>query len=195
MKPIVTLADLEKEFSIDSLTKVTDYDAHFRNIAESLFANFAIQNGPDIYRFVEIEFYLNTTETKDHKISYPRQTSAGEWFLHESGVDLAFESNDDVYGGILIRSIKSGTSYEYKEGDQFINGPRKSSWYILDGQNAFGHDERLSRLIEAPTEWEAGSSMSFTRHGIKNDDKQFRFTIPLGLWEKYCKGYSAFPHQ
>ncbi len=191
MKQIITLAELEKEFSIDSLTKVTDYNAHFKYIAESLFENFAIQNGSDIYRFVEIEFYLNTTETKDRKISYSRHTSAGDWFLHENGVDLAFESNGDVYGGILIRSIKSGTSYA---GGQFINGPRKTSWYIFDGQNAFGRSERVSRLIEAPTEWKAGSSESFTRHGIKNDDKNFRFTIPLELWRDH-KGYSAFPRQ
>lgn len=58
MEKITTIIELEKAFSIESLSKITDYDAYFKYLAESLFENFEIRNGDDVYRFVEIEFYL-----------------------------------------------------------------------------------------------------------------------------------------
>lgn len=93
MEKITTIIELEKAFGIDSLSKITDYDTYFKYLAESLFENFEIRNGDDVYRFVEIEFYLRKTESESRKIAYERETCAGEWFLHDNGVDIAFESN------------------------------------------------------------------------------------------------------
>ena len=73
---------------------------------------------------------------------------------------------------------------------EFINGPRKCLWHILEGLNAFGHNERLPRLEEASIQEEI-ESKAFTRHMIKDDDKLFRFTIPLNLWNH--KGNTGFP--
>lgn len=188
MEKITTIIELEKAFSIESLSKITDYDTYFKYLAESLFENFEIRNGDDVYRFVEIEFYLRKTESESRKIAYERETCAGEWFLHENGVDIAFESNKQFYGGILIRSIKKSVSYTVD--GEFINGPRKCSWHIFDGLNAFAHNERITRIEEASVS-EQIKSNAFTRHGIKDDDKLFRFTIPFELWNH--KGYSGFP--
>ncbi len=188
MEKITTIIELEKAFSIESLSKITDYDTYFKYLAESLFENFEIRNGDDVYRFVEIEFYLRKTESESRKIAYERETCAGEWFLHDNGVDIAFESNKQFYGGILIRSIKKSVSYTVD--GEFINGPRKCSWYIFDGLNAFAHNERITRIEEASVR-EQIKSNAFARHGIKDDDKLFRFTIPFELWNH--KGYSGFP--
>ena len=190
MEKLTTLAELEKAFSIKALSDVKDYDEYFRMLAESLFCNFQIRNGNDVFRFVEMEFYLRATESKDRKIAYDRVTAAGEWFLHDNGVDLSFESNDDFYGGILIRAMKQCKSYH--DAGEFINGPRKCSWYILDGLNAFGKNERCGRVEEAEVR-EDIALRTFTRQGIKDDDKLFRFTIPLDMWEH--KGYSGFPKE
>lgn len=102
MDMITSLLELEKAFRIETLSKITNYDIFFKALAESLFNNFQIRNGNDIFRFVEIEFYLRATESESRKIAYERETRAGEWFLHDNGVDIAFESNKDFYGGILI---------------------------------------------------------------------------------------------
>lgn len=188
MEKVTSLSELENALSIETLSKVTNYDMYFKTLAESLFDNFQIRNGNDVFRFVEIEFYLRATESESRKIAYERETSAGEWFLHDNGVDIAFESNKEFYGGILVRSLKKSSSYSID--GEFINGPRKCSWYILDGLNAFGHNERLPRIEEAPIH-EHIDSKAFTRQGIKGDDKLFRFTIPFNLWEH--KGYTGFP--
>lgn len=185
---LTKLIELEKAFSIESLSQISDYDVHFRMLAESLINNFQIRSGNNVYRLVEIEFYLRKTESADRKIAYERETVAGEWFIHDNGVDLAFESNKDFYGGILIRAIKRSTSFNAP--GEFINGPRKCLWNLLDGLNAFGHNIYTPQIEEADV-IESIDICSFTRQGIKEDDKLFRFTIPLYMWEH--KGYSAFP--
>ena len=189
MEMITSLAELEKAFNIKALSETKNYDEYFWMLAESLFCNFQIRNGNDVFRFVEIEFYLRATEAEDRKIAYDRVTAAGEWFLHDNGVDLSFESNVEFYGGILIRAMKQSKSYH--EAGEFLNGPRKCSWYILDGLNAFGKNERCGRIEEAEIR-EDIELRTFTRHGIKGDDKQFRFTIPLDMWPKES-GYKAYP--
>lgn len=188
MNTITSLTDLEKAFSIESLSNVTDYDSHFRMLAESLINNFQIRSGNDVYRLVEIEFYLRKTEAADRKIAYERETCAGDWFIHDNGFDLSFESYKDFYGGILIRSVKRSKSF-YETGE-FINGPRKCLWNLVDGLNAFGHNIHTP-LIEEASVKDSLEVRSFTRQGIKEDDKLFRFTIPLNIWEH--KGYTGFP--
>jgi len=190
MEQITSIKELEKAFSIESMSNVSDYDTYFRMIAESLIGNFQINNGNEVYRFVEIEFYLSKTENAKRKIAYERETSAGEWFLHENGVDISFESNKQFYGGILVRSLKVAKSFS--SNGEFINGPRKCSWYIFDGLNAFGHSEHFPVIQKAEIS-ESFELGTFKRQGIKNDDKKFRFTIPLDLWKH--KGYAGFPQE
>ena len=40
---------------------------------------------------IDIEFYWFSKNHKD-TITYPRNCNAGDWFFHNSGVDLAFDS-------------------------------------------------------------------------------------------------------
>ena len=54
MDMITSLLELEKAFRIETLSKITNYDIFFKALAESLFNNFQIRNGNDIFRFVEI---------------------------------------------------------------------------------------------------------------------------------------------
>lgn len=98
---------------------------------------------------------------------------------------------------LLLKAINNftevfsyGQSVSYTVDGEFINGPRKCSWHIFDGLNAFAHNERITRIEEASVR-EQIKSNAFTRQGIKDDDKLFRFTIPFELWNH--KGYSGFP--
>lgn len=110
---------------------------YFSEVAELLMNNYLISKRDINYEIVEIEFYLFSPNHQDI-ITYPRNSKAGEWFFHQSGVDLTFESKDNQFGGILIRGIKRITRRE--EGDNrplLILGPQKCVDELWDAFNAF----------------------------------------------------------
>lgn len=110
---------------------------YFSDVAESLMNNHVISKHGVTYEIVEIEFYLFSPAHYDF-ITYPRNVAVGEWFFHQSGVDLTFESNRDHFGGILLRGIKRITPRA--EGDSrplLILGPQKCVDELWDNFNAF----------------------------------------------------------
>lgn len=93
---------------------------HFKELAYNLMNNFRIKKSDDLYyRILEVEFYWFSQEHQD-LITYQRKTKPGDWFFHQSGVDICFGSNctmnakgqvsmcdeNTCFGGILIRSIE-----------------------------------------------------------------------------------------
>jgi hypothetical protein len=108
---------------------ITEANANerFTEIAKELFCNYEIKKGDKTYDFVELEFYYYSDKHKDI-MTYPRNTVAGEWFNHRSGVDITFKSEKKVHaeatsvkdeiaenvfgGGILIKSIQEKGSSE-----------------------------------------------------------------------------------
>lgn len=78
----------------------------FQFIAVQLFRNYHIRKGEYRYDFLELEFYYHN-EKHPEKCVYPRNSYAGDWFFHLSGVDIAFKSDQDkgFYGGILVRAL------------------------------------------------------------------------------------------
>lgn len=99
----------------------------FADIAAELFGKWHIRQGGVICRFLEVEFYYYSASHRDCKTPrrggdgtpvpfvYTRVSDAGDFFLHDSGVDLCFTSRvaDSrrreatlLYGGgILLRSL------------------------------------------------------------------------------------------
>ena len=94
------------------------YEDYFKSIAKNMFMNYCIKKGDETYYFTSLEFYFCHNNHFD-MITYPRNTEAGQWFFHQSGVDLTFKSHftnnskfsykpsvslkdDYAYGGILI---------------------------------------------------------------------------------------------
>ena len=95
------------------MENVENVKGRFVEIAKRLFRDFHIEKGEVCYDFLEIEFYFFSNNHPD-TTTYPRDTEAGEWFFHLSGLDIAFKSKKrhekgkdvNVFGGgILIRSI------------------------------------------------------------------------------------------
>src|SRR5205807_688183 len=104
------------------------YDEQFKKIAEYLI-NEAILYLPkqQKYQIIELEFYFNDSENGDddsnddgrlhcdpYSHQHDHQKTCGEWYFHRvgktgyrggsrKGIDITF-GNEDVYGGILIRS-------------------------------------------------------------------------------------------
>ncbi|RYG11954.1 MAG: hypothetical protein EOO07_19800 [Chitinophagaceae bacterium] len=106
----------------------------FEAIARTLFDNYAIQTDNALYRFVEIEFYWNSTNHIDNS-TYQRKhvdPKSGDWFFHFSGVDIALRNEQTGgYGGILIRKIYDINS------EKIINGPMVCAMKLFSCTNAF----------------------------------------------------------
>ena len=134
----------------------------FQKIAETLMKSYVIKKGKKSYAIVEIEFYLYTPSHQDF-ITYPRDTKAGRWFFHQSGVDLTFKSKDieyhkekykketyklknfPIFGGILIRGI-----YDI-QNDEYIFGPQRCVSVLWDNFDAFEPLGEQYPIIEKET--------------------------------------------
>ena len=112
-------------------------EERFKEIALTLFNDFAIQKDSKRYLFNEIEFYFYNHLHRDI-ITHPRLSKALYWYVNDfGGIDINFESNisfrekedtvsskikyilDDkaVFGGILIRQLVSC------DGKETLDGP------------------------------------------------------------------------
>lgn len=63
----------------------------FKEVAQKLMSEYAIKKGDDYYQMVEIEFYWYSPNHPDLSV-YPRNSKAGNWYLHPNGVDITLES-------------------------------------------------------------------------------------------------------
>lgn len=128
---MTTISELRHKLSLldcpKEQDKICDY---FKGIADLLMNKCVICKGESNYEIVEIEFYLFTPNHQD-VITYPRNCKAGQWFFHQSGVDLTFETTDKQFGGILIRGMR-----EFESGKQ-IFGPLNCVNMLWDMFDAF----------------------------------------------------------
>ncbi len=187
MKIYASLEELVSALHLNSINTPDEFDSIFDDIAYSLFNNFAIRRGEKLYRFVEIEFYHSLADDLDGK-TLKRDSKAGDWFFHDYGVDIAFESDDTRYGGILIRSIVEGDSYE--NGEIFTNGPRNSFWEIFDQLSAVNGNQHYPLVIESHTDVEIRPIKSL--RWPFGGNKKYRYSIPAIYWKDHKK-YKAFP--
>lgn len=130
------------------------YESIFWDFAKFLMQKYQIKAGDDIYDFNEIEFYFN--DNKNHKDCYthchPLQTRTYCWYVHRGlnnsikngnrkGLDITFGSGTNIFGGILIRSIK--------KVNQIIPGPSLSVdalIYSLQVQNISDFAEKIEQI-------------------------------------------------
>ena len=112
----------------------------FSSIAKLLLNKCVVRVGKKNYRLLEIEFYLYSSTHPD-MITYPRTAEkGGNWFFHQSGVDISFNSyckpasedgkyclnSDNRFGGILIRSmVEVDDKMNYLPKSKPIHGPMK----------------------------------------------------------------------
>ena len=117
----------------------TNITEKFNVLADTLLNKIALNVNNELYRLIEIEFYLKTKEHPDPFIHGDKdQTIPSKWYFHRQnggsykggtykGVDITFGYKDtkDVYGGILIRSILD------IKNNKLIEGSCKVVDYIL----------------------------------------------------------------
>lgn len=65
-----------------------------------LLQDYALEVAGVKFAFAEIEIYTNAD-----KNTYKRTSSAGDIFFHNFGFDICFNSSEEAYGGVLVRSL------------------------------------------------------------------------------------------
>ena len=185
MERIETIDELRQALRLEGIHDIGQLESRFEEIAKSLFNHFAIRNGDNLYRFVEIEFYHSLTDKEDGAvITYPRESAAGEWFMHDNGVDITFKSDEGSFGGILIRSIKA-------DDREFINGPRNSMWEIFDRLDALSPAANCPVIVPSKNEIAITPARS-QRWNIKTSHREYRYSYPSVLWPR-PNNYQAYP--
>lgn len=139
-----TIVELIDKLSLSNCPKEQkELFEYFKGIANLLMNRCVISKGEVNYEILEVEFYLFTPDHQD-VITYPRELSAGQWFFHQSGVDLTFESNRKHFGGILIRGLRN------LETGQLTFGPQKCVDLLWDKSDAFKiHENEYPTIIVA----------------------------------------------
>lgn len=180
------LSELKEKLSLSNCPKQqVDFFDYFREIANLLMNKCIISKGEAKYEIVEIEFYLLTPDHQDI-ITYPRDTKAGQWFFHQSGVDLAFERNTNHFGGILIRGLRN-----IKTGELTL-GPQRCVDLLWNKFNAFKIQENEYPIIVVAPHTLDESIQNFPRWiQVKDEDK----SIKLEYWTERVKdkGYDVCP--
>lgn len=177
-KNLLTMATINLE---DLLKGVKPEVASFKEIAEKLFKNYCIvkqyenakDSGVEIYYFKEIEFYLYTNKHTDNRHVYPRICKTGQWFVHYSGVDIAFETKLDgkkinQCGGILIRALRK------KRTNEIIAGPLRCLMELFNYSNTFPSIVQMKDFVFYDKDLQKNTH----RIGFKESEpKKYRFYI------------------
>ena len=208
MKEINNIDDLRNLLRQEWLLDGSNIEKKFQDLASILLHNVVILKGNKKYKLTDIEFYFYCPTHQDI-ITYPRNSKAGEWFFHSSGVDLSFESNvpmrekastgklvpcltsDSAFGGILIRGIKHiGCFSDHQEEKYKLNGPMKVCEELFDKFDAFGYPDDFPRII---LEKHNATSHIKSNHrvNLKSASKTTKDKVASILANNYCSNDSG----
>lgn len=203
MKETNSINDLRNLLQQKWLLDGNCIEKKFQHLASILLHDVAILKGNKKYRLTDIEFYFYCPTHQDI-ITYPRNSKAGEWFFHSSGVDLSFESNvpmrekastgklvpcltsDSAFGGILIRGIKHIDCFsDHQEEKYKLNGPMKVCEELFDKFDAFGEVNNFPRLTLESHDTTSGIK-SCHRVNLKPASKTLKEKVFSILANNYC---------
>ena len=208
MKETNSINDLRNLLQQKWLLDGNCIEKKFQHLASILLHDVAILKGNKKYRLTDIEFYFYCPTHQDI-ITYPRNSKAGEWFFHSSGVDLSFESNvpmrekastgklvpcltsDSAFGGILIRGIKHIDCFsDHQEEKYKLNGPMKVCEELFDKFDAFGYPDDFPRII---LEKHNATSHIKSSHrvNLKSASKTTKDKVASILANNYCDNDSG----
>ena len=208
MKEINNIDDLRNLLRQEWLLDGSNIEKKFQDLASILLHNVVILKGNKKYKLTDIEFYFYCPTHQDI-ITYPRNSKAGEWFFHSSGVDLSFESNvpmrekastgklvpcltsDSAFGGILIRGIKHIDCFsDHQEEKYKLNGPMKVCEELFDKFDAFDNPDDFPRII---LEKHNATSHIKSSHrvNLKSASKTTKDKVASILANNYCSNDSG----
>lgn len=156
-----------------TMAESIDVKAEFEAISKALLNDCIITKGKIKYRIREIEFYLMRKDYQDF-VTYPRTCNAGDWFFHNSGVDIAFESkcsepkaNPEVdrFGGVLIRTVERLNDHEV------FDGPIRVVNEVVDMFNALNPSFDAPRLMVEEGKFQEEFNTPQPRHNVTLDER------------------------
>lgn len=170
----------EKLEKVVSLKSKEELEKAFNELAFQLLNGYVIEKtigkNTQTYEFAEIEFYLRSGAFNDPCVHKYAQSEAGCFRVHYSGVDLTFGSSilesdlnkisakmplteDQYYGGILIRVLKKGSEY--------ICGPLRVQTELFSGLSI--ENENLSIKLKEKESIPQKQLAWTTRQGVNED--------------------------
>jgi len=182
----------------------------FDLIADKLLNETILCTSENKYRICEIEFYFHHPKHQDdYTHQAPEQLNYGTWYFHKfgnhvtfkegtwKGMDLTLGRKDNVYCGILIRSIKN------LDDKTFIEGPSKCVDAILKDCNCskvkdFVNEEKMNVLANKRSlilkdeklikkKISKGIRIGLSDKYPHYQKKHYRFAIDTGLLKKKIK--------
>ena len=159
---------------------VNGLEEKFDEIAKILLTKTKIVKGIREYYITDIEFYLYCDGHEDI-ITYPRSCEAGDWFFHDSGVDISFGSNssfedgkailknNSFFGGILLRGISlienKDSSNKGVNGTDLKDRPSNVFYELFRNFSAFSGVVEFPKLVKCELERD---SIKIEKHKRKN---------------------------
>jgi len=181
--------ELETILSLESkIYQEKSYHQIFTILAEKLLNHYCIIVNQKPLRICEIEFYLKTPKHQDIFTHCDKdQQIFNRWYFHRQngksyksgtykGLDLTFgysKQHNNIYGGILIRSIKD------LETDKLIEGPCKVVDYILKLTDCKSIQELVTNCQKMNEQ-----SNNETIHAKKLDNNSLLYITPYKLQDE-----------
>jgi hypothetical protein len=168
---IETVENRLKRLLKTTVEKESNLHQLFDDIADILLLHTEIAIGDSIrYTIEEIEFYYFKNGCFNNSIyncSYPRNSQACDFLWHYSGVDICFESTNDSFGGVLIRSLKKRTIENGEcTNDELIGGPMRCATDLTNTSMKTGN--RMELVInEQPIK--VATPQTTIRQGVEAD--------------------------
>lgn len=156
----------------------------FKLLAKKLLSEYVIIKGEKTYRIIELEFYFYNKNHPD-KAVYKRIIESGRWYSHLSGIDISFESREEYYGGVLIRSLVSSKN-------EITNGPLSSFIELFRDIDIEGKGENVPYIIRKDTNYEVNIK-STKRYNIQDNLKYCYYDASASI--KWKSNYNGNPHK
>ena len=196
---------LARKKNPNDFIKISQFQKFFDEVAKYLLGNVAIVFGPEPdgtkYYLAEIEFYYKnekakeivikpkddkekekTVESSFYSCTYKRKREAGKLFWHYSGIDICFNSTENNYGGILIRSLIKIVKGAQPE---LIAGPLRCANELMNQSVLEGKDS-IPHIIELKRD-EEYTIMSTIRQGLETSKKYSDLISQIEIVDGFAK--------
>ena len=157
------------KFDIDD----TQIDQSFDAIAKELINEHVLIVNDQEFHFTEIEFYYFNIGHEDI-YTHRHLRRAGEWRIHNQGLDITLEGNNEKDGGILIRGLEQYGKY--------INGPIKALGVLFESMGSVVNTSSIVLSKRNPVNNQIIKTFRHIPNKIQNKDfhfKKYRYLTDL----------------
>lgn len=114
----MSVIKLFKDFLNENKEKETIENEELDNFFTDIFSNYCLRvdgKKPKRFLFGELELFFHS-DKMENEVTFKRDSESGEIFFHKWGFDICFKSDENTYGGVLVRSLIDIDKYKTKSG-------------------------------------------------------------------------------